>query len=91
MEEKVLAQVADKVVEKIIKTKPEWFHSHEKSDDRQFAAIQTTLEEQNRTMNTIKRGLDEYHSNAAPMLEWFQEITIGKKIRLDYMKAISFW
>jgi len=95
MEDKVLALVAEKVANKVVKkintTKPAYFKNHEKSDNEQFGAIRKTLEGQNKAMKEIKEGNDIFHEKSAPMLEWFEEMNYAKKYRISLMKATSFW
>ena len=71
-----MTKLAQEIADKLSENKPKWFDDHERDDHAQFTAIRNSLNE-----------LKEYHQKTLPLMEWFQEITLAKKIRLDLLRA----
>lgn len=82
----------------MIAEKPEWFTAHEKSDVHEFWDIKSTLKSQDTLLIELKKFQEElmrmqkeYHDMTIPVFEYMNEITVGRKIRWDYLKMTWIW
>lgn len=91
-------KVAEATIKKMSEKKPKWFESHEKSDTKEFWAIRSTLKSQDAILADLQKSHDllikiqeEYHEKTTPVFEYLNEITVGRKIRKDYIDATGTW
>ncbi len=98
-------KIAEATVKKMNEKKPKWFIAHERSDAKEFWDIKKTLADQdeafetqgamianqNKRLEDLITKQEEYHKLTIPVFEYLQEITIWKKIRWDYAKAVWVW
>jgi len=98
-------QVAEATVKEMTEKKPKWFSDHEKADERDFGSIKKTLAAQDislkaqgemlieskRAIDDLIKKQDEYHQQTLPVFEYMNEITVGRKIRWDYLKMTGVW
>lgn len=87
-------KVAEETIRRLAHIKPKWFTAHEKSDTKEFGAIRSTLKSQDGALAEQKKVLaelvkiqEEYHQKTLPVFEYLNEITVGRKIREDYVNA----
>lgn len=62
---------------------------HNHADDVRFDEIKNLLKSQNEVMSKFIETEKTYHENMLPMLEWFKEFTLTKKLKLEWMTASS--
>lgn len=66
-------------------------NNHNELYEQQIAAIQSTLRDQNQVLALMQKNQEAFHKSCQPMLEWFGEMNLSKKIRLDFLKSASIW
>lgn len=93
-----IKQIAEATVKQMTAHKPKWFEEHEQSDLHEFTIIKETLQNQDkiladimRIQNTLTKTQEDYHNQTIPVFEYLNEITVGRKIRSDYLKSIGVW
>jgi hypothetical protein len=49
------------------------------------------LTEQKKVLDELVKIQEEYHEKTLPVFAYLNEITVGRKIRSDYLKATGVW
>jgi hypothetical protein len=88
MTEKDIAQkAADLAVKKMMRT----INQQLKNQNDRLTNQDAMLNGIKKAQEDLAKSQDEYHKMTSPMFEWFWEMNMGKKMRLNYLRAIGVW
>ena len=86
---KNLIETAERVSTKLHEKKPEWFKKHEEDDTKAFQTFNLILQDQNKTLASIQQESKDFHTKSTPMIEWFEDMTLGRKIKWNWVTSTS--
>ncbi len=84
-----LLQTVQGVVKHEMAAKPDWFHGHEKDDDRRFDEILKSNGNQTKILTDIQTKVSNLDTMVFPLDSWYKTMTTEQKIRWAWVTSTS--